>query len=103
MFQEWGSCLENDVATLRCIPVVFHNVVAAALMFVGIVTAFLIVWAGIQFVKSGGDPKQVEGARKTLTFAILGLVLVLCSFGIIYFIGCLTGTTDCITKFSFSC
>ncbi len=104
MFQVWGSCVDsNNVATLKCIPVVFHNVVAAALLFVGIVTAFLIVMAGTQFIMSGGDPKQVDAARKTLTYAIMGLVLVLCSFGIIYFIGYLTGTQACITKFGFDC
>ncbi len=112
MFQDWGSCTDkitdsagkvSEVASLRCVPVVFHNVVAAALMFVGLVTAFLIVTAGVQFVTSGGDPKQVEGARKTLTCAILGLVLVLCSFPIIYFIGYATGTQSCITKFGFDC
>ncbi len=103
MFKDWGSCVENGVATLRCIPVIFQNIVAAALLFVGTVTAFLIVMAGVQFIMSGGDPKQLEGARKTLTFAIMGLVLVLSSFAIIYFIGYATGTQACITKFSFNC
>ncbi len=105
MFQDWdkSGCLEQGVATLKCIPVVFHNIVAAALLFVGTVTAFLIVTAGVQFIMSGGDPKQLEGARKTLTFAIMGLVLVLSSFAIIYFRGYATGTQACITKVSFNC
>ncbi len=102
MFKDWGGCVENGVATLRCIPVVFQNVVAAALVFVGIVTAFLIVLAGIKFATSGGDAKQLDSARKTMTYAIVGLVVVLSSFAIIYFIGYTTGTT-CITKMGFNC
>jgi hypothetical protein len=101
MFQSWDGCLDAaGVPTLRCVPVVFNNIIAAALSFVGIVALFLIVWAGIQMTLSGGDPKKVEGAKGIMTYAIIGLVIVLLSFGILYFIGYITGTTDCITNFS---
>jgi hypothetical protein len=93
--------VDSQVATLRCIPAVFKNVVSAALIFAGIVALFFIIFAGIKFITSGGDAKQVEGARKTLTFAIIGLIVVLLAFFIVHTIGFLTGTTDCITKFGF--
>src|SRR5437868_1659455 len=101
MFQDWGTCVENGVATLRCIPVVFHNVITAALMFVGAIALFFIIYAGIRFVTSGGDPKNVAAARQIMTYAIIGLILVLCSFAIIFFIGFLTKTTNCITNLGF--
>src|SRR6266550_2158932 len=100
-FKDWGTCVENGVATLRCIPVVFQNVVTAALMFVGATAVFFIIYAGIRFVTSGGDPKQVASARQIMTYAIIGLILVLSSFAIIFFIGYLTHTTGCITNFGF--
>lgn len=96
MFQSWGNCVEQGVATLRCIPVVFNNLVAAALVFVGITAAFFIAYSGIQFITSGGDPKKVEGARKIMTWAIVGLVIVLLSFAIINIIAYVTGTENCI-------
>jgi len=98
LFKPWDSCVENGVATLRCLPVIFHNVVSAFLLFTGVVALFLIIYSGIKFILSGGDQKQVEGARKTLTFAIIGVVLVLSSFAILYFIGFLTNSTNCITN-----
>ena len=103
LFENWDtyngeSCLENGVATLRCLPVVFHNVVSAFLLFVGAVAVFLIIWSGIKFVNSGGDPKKVEGARKVMTYAIIGAILVLSSFAILYFIGYVTKSTNCITN-----
>lgn len=98
MFQDWGSCVENDVATLRCLPVVFHNVVSAFLIFVGVVALFLIIYSGIRLVTSGGDPKQVEAARKIMNYAILGTILVLSSFAILYFVGFITKSSDCITN-----
>lgn len=96
----WDACLDNGVATLRCIPVVFNNVIRAALIFVGIVALFFIIYAGFSFVTSGGDPKKVQGARQIMTFAIIGLTIVLLSFAILYFIGYVTKTTNCITGFN---
>ncbi len=98
MFQPWGNCVENGVATLRCLPVVFHNVVNAFLIFVGVVALSLIIYSGIRLVTSGGDPKQVEAARKIMNYAIIGAITVLSSFAILYFIGFITKSSDCITN-----
>jgi predicted secreted protein len=98
MFKDWGACLDDSgVATLKCLPVVFQNVVSAFLLFVGVVALFMIIYSGIRLVTSSGDPKQVEAARKIMTYAIIGAIIVLLSFAIIFFIGYITGSTDCIT------
>lgn len=107
----WDACLESitdpqtgnvtQVPTLQCIPIVFHNIVSGALMFAGAVALFMIVYAGIRYITSRGDPKAVEGARNTLTWAIIGLIIILVSFTIINFVGYFTGTT-CINMFGFS-
>ncbi len=99
----WNDCLDKftGTPTLNCVPIVFGNVVKAALMFAGVVAVFLIVISGIKFINSSGDPKQVEGARKTMTYAIIGLVIVLSSFFIIDVIGKSTGAT-CILEFGFT-
>lgn len=96
----WNECLDNGVATLRCIPILFNNVIRAALIFAGVAALFFLMYAGFKFVTSGGDPKQVQSAKQTMTFAIIGLALVLLSFAIIFFIGYITGSSDCITSFS---
>jgi hypothetical protein len=98
MFQDWGSCVQNGVATLRCLPIVFHNAVNGFLIFVGVVALVLIIYSGIRLVWSGGDPKQVDAARKIMNYAIIGAVIVLSSFAILYFIGFITKSTDCITN-----
>lgn len=102
MFKAWGDCVQDGVPTLRCIPIVFQNVVSALLIFLGITAAFFFVWGGIKFINSGGDPKQVAAARKVITFAIIGIVIVLGSFAIIHFISYATNT-GCIEKFGFTC
>lgn len=108
--ESWGKCLQTfdlksstgftEVATLTCLPAVFKNLVTAVLVFAGIVALFLIIFSGIKFITSGGDPKQVEGAKNTLTYAIIGLVVILLSFFIINLIAAITGVT-CIQFFGF--
>jgi hypothetical protein len=90
--RESGCLLKNtSVATFECLPVLFANVVLWLLIFVGIVATAFVVFSGFKFVTSAGDAKKTEGARKTLTFAIIGLILVLFSFFIVRLIGQTTG------------
>lgn len=98
--QDWGGCVDatTKIASLKCLPIVFSNVVRGALMFAGAVAIFLIIYGGIKLGMSGGDQKQVQGARQILTQAIIGLVLILSSFAIIFLISYLTGA-KCITSF----
>lgn len=96
-----AGCIVNDVPTINCIPTLFNNVTNAFLLFAGVVSLFLIVWAGIRFITSGGDQKQVAAARQVLTYAIVGLIIVLSSFSIIFFISYIT-KASCITNFGLS-
>lgn len=89
------------ILTLDCIPPLVANLILWALIFAGTVALIFIIFSGIKFITSGGDPKQTEGARKTLTFAIAGLVLILLSFAILRFIADITNL-GCITKFGFT-
>ena len=107
---DWKDCLAKDssgnsiagnVATLDCVPIIVHNIIFGAFLFSGIVAVILIIYSGIKFILSGGDPKQVEGARKTMTYAIIGFILILLSFVILNLISTVTGVS-CIKLFGFT-
>lgn len=104
MIVDWTSCLDKDsgIPTLGCLPVIFNNIIIAAVSFAGIVAVFFIIMSAIKLVTSGGDAKQVDAARKSLSFALIGLVLVFLSFGIINIISQVT-KVDCIKRFGFDC
>lgn len=88
----WKECLENgDVATLACIPIVIKNVITAGLVFSGMIALVLIIFAGTRYITSRGDPAKVEGAKKTFTYAILGLIVIFLSFFIVNVISQITG------------
>ncbi len=93
---DWGSCLDKTVdkagvATLKCLPALFSNITVTLLSLAGVAALFFIIFSGIKFITSGGDPKQVEGARKTLTYAIIGLIVIFLAYFIINTIAALTG------------
>ena len=102
MFKAWGECVKDGVATINCIPAIFSNIVSALLAFVGFLALFLLIFAGFRYMNSAGDPKKLEGARNTLIYGILGLLIVLFSFFIINLISIVTGA-PCIKVFGFGC
>ena len=92
----------NDVATLNCVPAVFLNIVSALLVFAGLTALVMFILGGFKYMNSAGDPKKLEGARNTLIYGIIGLLIVLFSFLIINVISQVTNV-PCITKFGFIC
>ncbi|MBU0572655.1 pilin [Patescibacteria group bacterium] len=87
----------DDVATLQGFEGVFENIVTIVLGFGGIILFIMLIMGGFRFITAGGDPKAIEGAKKTLTYAIGGIVLVALSFLILRFISTFTGVD--VTQF----
>ena len=94
---DWSGCAIDNVVTFNCVPTLFLLTTNGFLLFAGVVSLFVITWASFRLVISGGDAKKVGSARSMITWGIVGLIVVLSSFAIVYLIGYLTGTTDCIT------
>lgn len=78
-------------AQLSQLETVFENVVTSLLALGGIVLFLMLLSGGFKYLTSGGDPKAVEGAQKTLTYAIGGLVLLAGSYMLLNIIGQFTG------------
>jgi hypothetical protein len=68
-------------------------IMRAFLGVIGVWAVAFIVIGGFRLVVSGGNEEMVTAAKKTITWAILGLVLALLSFSIIAIIQNLLGTT----------
>ncbi|MDQ5900804.1 MAG: hypothetical protein QG600_382 [Patescibacteria group bacterium] len=104
MFKTWDNCLagpESDIPTLACVFPLFDNLITAAFVFAGATALIFIIFAAIKLIRSAGDQKQVQSARQTMTYAIIGLVLIFLSFFIINTIAFITGA-ECIKSFGFN-
>lgn len=62
------------------------NVLNAVFIFAGMIAVIFIVVGGIQYSGSGGDPQKVTGAKNTLMYSIIGLIVVAFSLLIVNFV-----------------
>ena len=70
---------------------IFGNIVGVALELAGIVLFIMLIVGGFKYTTSGGNPQQAEAAKKTITYAIFGIVLLAMSFLILKLIQQFTG------------
>lgn len=63
----------------KLLPFIFGLGAMIALLF--------FLFGGIRYMLARGDPKQVDAARGTITSAIIGLLIIIFSITIFYFIG----------------
>lgn len=59
------------------------NIIDMALVIVGYIAVFFILFGGFQFITGGSSPDQVSKARKTILNAVIGLTIALASIGIV--------------------
>lgn len=69
-----------------------------AFVLSGLILLFFFILGGIGMISSAGqnDPQKAEQAKKTLTSAIIGFVIVFASYWIVKLIGSLVGIPDLI-------
>ena len=68
------------------------NVLDTVYLWIGIIAVIVIVIGGIKYMTSTGDMQKIQGAKNTIMYAIIGLVVTLMAFAITNFvIGALNG------------
>lgn len=77
--------------TLLEIVGILKNIISILAPVAGIAFFIMLLIGGFQFVTSGGDPKAAGQARSTLTYAIIGVILVVAAWLIIQAIADFTG------------
>ncbi len=67
------------------------QIINIMLMFAGIVAVFFIIIGGYRYLTAGGNAESAEAGQKTLTNAIIGVVIIILSYVIINVIVNLVG------------
>ncbi len=62
------------------------TVVNTMLFILGIVAVIMIVIGGIRYVVSNGDSAAVAGAKNTILYAVIGLVVAILAYAIVNFV-----------------
>jgi len=66
--------------------VIISKIINTAMLFLGIIAVILVLVAGFKWMTAAGNEEQVSSAKKLLGQAVIGLVIVLASWGIAQFI-----------------
>lgn len=62
------------------------TIIIQVLQYVGAIFLILIIIAGIMWMLSGGNEQRVERAKKIITAAVIGLVIIILAYAITLFI-----------------
>lgn len=55
-------------------------------VLVGVVAVIMVIFGGFKYITSGGDSGSVSGAKNTLIYAIVGLIIVALAQFIVHFV-----------------
>ena len=90
-----GASRFQDLSSISGIVSLFLNI---AFILSGLILLFFFIMGGIGMISSAGqsDPQKAEQAKKTISSAIIGFVIVFVSFWIVKLIGQLIGMPNLI-------
>ena len=65
---------------------IFTTITNVLLFLIGAISVIMIVVGGLRYVVSGGDASKVSGAKNTILYAVVGLIVALLAFAIVNFV-----------------
>jgi hypothetical protein len=62
------------------VPVIISNIISFLLLIAGGIAIIFIIFAGFRYITAGGNESAAESAKKTLTNAIIGFIVILLAY-----------------------
>ncbi len=79
-----GQCVDGPLATgpggINTIGDLINKVLTFLIPLIVIILFFILVWGGIDFLTSQGNPEKLKSGRGKITAGIIGFVLFLLAF-----------------------
>ncbi|MEN9407346.1 MAG: hypothetical protein RLZZ455_562 [Candidatus Parcubacteria bacterium] len=64
---------------------ILGNTLNAAFVLAAILVLFYMIWAGIQWIMSGGDKQKIAAARNRIIYSVVGLLIIALAIPIVNF------------------
>lgn len=65
---------------------VFSTISSVLLFIVGAIAVIMIVIGGLRYVISGGDASQVQSAKNTILYALVGVIVAILAYAAVNFV-----------------
>lgn len=75
-----GSSNQNDLMTQA------NTIINVVIGVIGFVAVAFIIFGGVQYTTSAGDPGKVKKAKDTILYGIIGLVVSMLAYAIVNFV-----------------
>jgi len=95
------SCVVDGVPTLKCLEILYQNVIFLAGAAVVLILFVMLVVGAFMYLTSGGDQAKMTNAKNTITYALVGVVLFMSSYLILNIIQTLFLGKDGPSLFNF--
>jgi TRAP-type C4-dicarboxylate transport system permease small subunit len=66
--------------------IIIGRIIQVALGLIGIIVVVLIIWAGFRWMTAAGREEEITAAKKTITAAVIGLLIILMAYSITSFV-----------------
>lgn len=86
-----ASHLGNQPAGLTAIEELFGRITNLFVGLAFIALLAVLVWTGIRYLTSGGEPKALQSASQSLTWAFLGMLFLVIAWLVLQLIAAFTG------------
>jgi hypothetical protein len=65
---------------------IIKNVVNTILVVLGMAAVIMIIIGGIRYTVSNGDASSIKGAKDTILYAVIGLIVAILAYAIVNFV-----------------
>lgn len=65
---------------------VFQSITNTLIFIVGAVAVLMLIIGGLRYVTSGGNSSSVEGAKNTILYAVIGIIVAILAYAIVNFV-----------------
>lgn len=73
-------CKDGETGDIKNI---ISTIVKTLMFIVGVLAVIMIIVGGIRYTVSGGDSGAVNGAKNTIFYAVIGLIVAIAAFAIV--------------------
>lgn len=84
-----GNITGTDCTTANADATINNTIRRAIQIFqivVGLISVFMLIFGGLKYITSGGESSGVSGAKNTILYAVIGLVVVALAQVIVQFV-----------------
>ncbi|HET9411448.1 MAG TPA: hypothetical protein VFO38_01205 [Candidatus Saccharimonadales bacterium] len=83
-----GTCTNNpdSLNTQPSVMTTIKNVTNLLVFVVGAIAVIMIIIGGIRYVTSAGEQAAITGAKNTILYAIVGVIVAIAAYAIVNFV-----------------